>query len=159
MASETPFYVDPTQLSDERRQQLMFAYPWLRPLQQLALRRGEEVPPLASLVDPWRTETPFAARPVDREALLHLTSDDLIDRFLQEEELRIVAEEGEPAEEVRTEAELSDEDCLVSEPLAEIYATQGLRREAIAIYRKLSLLNPEKSVYFAELIERLENNN
>ncbi len=60
---------------------------------------------------------------------------------------------------MRVAAELSEDEELVSEPLAAIYAAQGLRDEAIAIYRKLSLLNPEKSVYFAELIDRLEKNN
>ena len=70
---------------------------------------------------------------------------------------RIVAEEGEVVEEVRTEAELSGDDDLVTEDLAEIYLAQGLYDEAIAIYRKLSLLNPEKSVYFASLIDKIAN--
>ena len=70
---------------------------------------------------------------------------------------RIVAEEGEVVEEVRTEAELSGDDDLVTEDLAEIYLAQGLCDEAIAIYRKLSLLNPEKSVYFASLIDKIAN--
>ena len=95
----------------------------------------------------------------DAEALLHLSSDDIIDRFLREKELRIVAEEGEPETEIVTEASLSDEDDVVSEELAEVYLQQGLKREALAIYRRLSLLNPEKSVYFAEIIEKLETNN
>ena len=56
-------------------------------------------------------------------------------------------------------AELDDDDEVVTEELAEIYLAQGLCDKAIAIYRKLSLLNPEKSVYFAELIGKLENNN
>ena len=82
---------------------------------------------------------------------------DLIDRFLKEGGHRIVAEEGEVVEEVRTEAELSGDDDLVTEDLAEIYLAQGLYDEAIAIYRKLSLLNPEKSVYFASLIDKIAN--
>ena len=86
-------------------------------------------------------------------------SDDIIDRFQQEDDLRIVAADGEPEEEVRTAAELDDDDEIVSEELAEIYLAQGLCDKAIAIYRKLSLRNPEKSVYFAELIGKLKNNN
>ena len=58
-----------------------------------------------------------------------------------------------------TEAELSEEEDLVTEELAEVYLHQGLKREALAIYRRLSLLNPEKSVYFAKIIEKLETNN
>ena len=51
----------------------------------------------------------------------------------------------------------SGDDDLVTEDLAEIYLAQGLYDEAIAIYRKLSLLNPEKSVYFASLIDKIAN--
>ena len=46
----------------------------------------------------------------------------------------------------------------LTEALAEIYLAQGLRDKSVAIYRKLSLRNPEKSVYFAELIGKIENN-
>ena len=106
-----------------------------------------------------RGESVLEREPVDAEALTFLTSEDIIDRFLREEHLRIVAEEGEPESEVRTEADLTDEEDLVSEELAEIYLAQGLRAKAIDTYRKLSLLNPEKSVYFAELIGRIETNN
>lgn len=100
---------------------------------------------------------PLGRFTVDREALCALSPADLIDRFLKEGGHRIVAEEGEVVEEVRTEAELSGDDDLVTEDLAEIYLAQGLYDEAIAIYRKLSLLNPEKSVYFASLIDKIAN--
>ena len=82
---------------------------------------------------------------VDRERLTALCADDLIDDFLRAGDYRIVAEEGEA----------DDEDDLVTEELAEIYRQQGLNDEACAIYRKLSLRNPEKSVYFAELIDEI----
>lgn len=95
---------------------------------------------------------------IDLEKLLELSSEDIIDRFLRQEDLRIVAEEGE-AEQIQTDPDLDDDDDLVSEQLAEIYLSQGLKEQAIAIYRRLSLLNPEKSVYFAELITQIENNN
>ena len=85
---------------------------------------------------------PLGRFTVDREALCALSPADLIDRFLKEGGHRI---------------ELSGDDDLVTEDLAEIYLAQGLCDEAIAIYRKLSLLNPEKSVYFASLIDKIAN--
>ena len=100
---------------------------------------------------------PLGRFTVDREARCALSPADRIDPFLKEGGHRIVAEEGEVVEEVRTEAELSGDDDLVTEDLAEIYLAQGLYDEAIAIYRKLSLLNPEKSVYFASLIDKIAN--
>ena len=75
---------------------------------------------------------------------------------MQAGDYRIVAEEGEADDEVKTVADFDDEDDLVTEELAEIYRQQGLNDEACAIYRKLSLRNPEKSVYFAELIRKME---
>ena len=93
---------------------------------------------------------------VDISKLTEITADDIIDRFLRSDNYRIVAEEDGPAEEILTEAEFSGEDDLVSEELAEVYLAQGLKDMARETYRKLSLLNPEKSVYFAELIAKLD---
>ena len=96
---------------------------------------------------------------VDIERLVRLTSEDIIDRFLSTEHHRIVAEEGEPDREIVVQAEFDDDDDCVSEELAEVYLAQGLKDMAKETYRKLSLVNPEKSVYFAELIEKIESNN
>ena len=92
---------------------------------------------------------------VDAQRLTARGEDDLIDDFLRAGDYRIVAEEGEAGDEVKTVADFDDEDDLVTEELAEIYRQQGLIDEACAIYRKLSLRNPEKSVYFAELIDEI----
>ncbi len=96
---------------------------------------------------------------VDAEVIAEETEGEIIRRFLRQTDLRIVAEENGVDDDVCTEAEIDDEDDIVTEELAEIYLAQGLKNEAIAIYRKLSLLNSEKSVYFAEKIENIERNN
>ena len=106
---------------------------------------------------PWRAESSLCRRAVDADAVRRLTADDIIDRFLREDDLRIVATEEEPEEEVVLQADLDADDEAVSEDLAKIYLSQGLFERAIAIYRKLSLQNPEKSSYFAELISKIEN--
>ena len=91
---------------------------------------------------------------IDAARLTHLTTDDIIDRFLKRSDYRIVAEEG--AAEDLAKVEIEEDDDMISEDLAEIYKNQGLYSEAIAIYRKLSLLNSEKSIYFAGLIDEIE---
>jgi hypothetical protein len=95
-----------------------------------------------------------ARRTIDAARLTHLTTDDIIDRFLKRSDYRIVAEEG--AAEDLAKVEIEEDDDMISEDLAEIYKNQGLYSEAIAIYRKLSLLNSEKSIYFAGLIDEIE---
>ena len=131
---------------------LVAACPWFIPGRiLLGIVTGEE-DPLTALTAPWRAESSLRMPDVDASALDRLSSDEIIDRFLKEENLRIV-------EEVQIRPELEEDDEVVSEELAEIYLAQGLRDRAVAIYRKLSLLNPEKSVYFAELIGKIDNNN
>ena len=44
---------------------------------------------------------------------------------------------------------------VLTETMAEVLAKQGMREKARAVYEKLSLLNPDKSAYFAAKIEQL----
>lgn len=52
---------------------------------------------------------------------------------------------------------ISTESGVISESLAKLLAEQGKTDRAIAMYKKLSLRNPEKSSYFARLIEQLNS--
>lgn len=45
---------------------------------------------------------------------------------------------------------------IITEAMAEVWAKQGHREKAVAIYEKLSLLNPAKSHYFATRINELK---
>jgi hypothetical protein len=65
--------------------------------------------------------------------------------------------QGSLVQEVRQGAEESNEEELIlTEAMAEVFAKQGLRLKAIDIYRKLSLLHPDKSSIFALKIEQLK---
>ena len=55
--------------------------------------------------------------------------------------------------------EREEEFDLYTETLAQIYAEQGYYEQAKAIYSKLILAYPEKSAYFATLIEKLNELN
>ena len=113
----------------------------------------------ASVVAQLCEQPEISKQSIDIKSLTRITSDDIIDRFLLKDTHRIVAEEGEVTQEIVIEAEFDDEEDMVSEELAEIYLAQGLKDMAKETYRKLSLLNPEKSIYFAGIIQKIDSNN
>lgn len=145
--------------SAEALDALIARYEWFVPLRILRERATGKPDARLAVTAPWRAESSLRAAKIDTSVLTVVSPDERIDRFLREEDLRIVAAEEGPDEEVRLAPELEEEDCVVSEELAAIYLAQGLSDKAAAIYRKLSLLNPEKSIYFAELIAKTEKNN
>ncbi|MCF0177469.1 MAG: hypothetical protein HUJ90_02490 [Bacteroidales bacterium] len=55
--------------------------------------------------------------------------------------------------------QLSPDDMICTETLARIYADQGFDGKAIETYEKLILIYPEKSIYFASLIEKIKTKN
>jgi len=52
--------------------------------------------------------------------------------------------------------DFSTNDFIVSETLAKIYITQGEFKEAISVYKKLKIKNPEKETYFDSKIAELK---
>ena len=46
---------------------------------------------------------------------------------------------------------------VITETMAEVWIKQGNKEKAIETYNKLSLLNPDKSAYFASLAEQVKN--
>ena len=83
-----------------------------------------------------------------------LANAELIDKFIKEEP-KIVPKPTffDPVDSAKHS--LMDNESVVSETLAEIYYKQGNLSKAIKIYKKLSLVNPQKSSYFAAQIEKI----
>jgi len=69
-----------------------------------------------------------------------------------------LAEQSLPVDhKVEQMAEKSNLDAAVfTESMAEVYLSQGKTQKAIEIYQKLSLQNPTKSAYFADLIQSIK---
>ncbi len=94
----------------------------------------------------------------DRSALLSpKTKESIIDKFISEEPKisKPKAVFFNPSDSA-VRSNFDDEE-IVSETLAKLYAAQGNISKAVHIYQKLSLLNQEKSRYFAAQIENLKS--
>ncbi|NLJ07452.1 MAG: hypothetical protein GX437_07270 [Sphingobacteriales bacterium] len=96
-------------------------------------------------------EVKIAQSPVKKQ------STELIDKFLEQKPqiTRPKAEFYNASE--KAAKSIIEEEEFVSETLAGIYTRLKKYDKAINIYRKLSLIYPEKSNYFALLINNLEN--
>ena len=86
---------------------------------------------------------------------------DTIDKFLSENEktpIKIQLKDTEDKKEEMSDFDLEEvsEDSFFSETLAKIYLKQKKYEKALEIIRKLNLIYPEKSIYFADQIRFLE---
>ena len=137
-------------------EQLLEQYPWWSAVRLAIVRtsQGEITDAATRLVAMLHPTATLRPADIDLERLRHVSAEDIIDRFLKLEDYRIVAKDGDDSD--LATPQMEDDDELVSEEIAEIYEKQGLYADAIATYRKLSLLNSEKSIYFARLISDIE---
>ena len=84
---------------------------------------------------------------------------EIVDQFI-ENSPRITRSKTDfynPVDWVRNSA--IDKEEIISETLAKIYHNQGNTEKALKIYKKLCLKYPEKSSYFAALIEKIKSEN
>ncbi len=104
-------------------------------------------------------QTPFEAEDLVSDADVESRQKkeaDLIDRFIRQQP-QINAPEPEKIDtENKAKKSAEDQYDLVTETLAKIYIEQMLYHKAIDTYKKLSLKYPEKSRYFADLIQSIE---
>ena len=98
-------------------------------------------------------ETIFSDTIDDTES--QLSDDELIEKFLLEDP-KIVPSKSEFYSPVsQAKKSVMDHDDVVSETLAQIYLKQGNTQKARWCYEKLILLHPEKSAFFAALLNEI----
>lgn len=86
----------------------------------------------------------------------HTKGNDIINNFIKNEPQIKPLKPDQINNENKAKSSAEDNYDLVSETLAEVYIEQMLYHKAIDTYQKLSLKIPEKSRYFADLIQSLE---
>jgi len=77
-------------------------------------------------------------------------------RQMPPQQIAAMADSGSEEKVVQLATDSLDEKAVETEAMAEVWIKQGNPEKAAEIYRKLSLLNPSKSSYFAVLIEKLK---
>lgn len=97
----------------------------------------------------------FEEKPVEEKK-------DLIDSFLErnrnmDPKISINQGEVEQENEDLSIPHTQRDETVLSETLAKIYVQQNKIDSAINVYKQLSLIYPEKNVYFAEIINELSN--
>ena len=86
-----------------------------------------------------------------------INSNEIIDNFIKSEPSIKIDMNSIPDRRNLAEESTTENFEVISETLAQIYERQGKYEKALKMYEKLLLANPEKSSYFAPLIENLKN--
>ncbi len=110
----------------------------------------ESPAPPPSVADAHAPVSPVAAMPSAEERK------SIVDRFIEQEIQPVAAKKEFFTPQQAAKRSLDDTVGLVTETLAAIYAKQGNIAKAKDAYRKLALKYPEKSAYFAGLLQTLE---
>ncbi len=99
--------------------------------------------------------------PIQPDIKRKLEQKAIIDRVIESNPSNIRIKEGQKffASDNKAKESLFENEELVTETLAKIYAMQGNISKAIRAYEILSLKFPQKSAYFASLIENLKKEN
>ena len=98
-------------------------------------------------------------KPVQKDSLENKSNISLIDRFLEEDPVKIVPKKEDEDVVDLAKSSACENDEIISETIAQIYLKQGNTDKAIEVYNKLSLKIPEKSSYFALRISEIQKGN
>lgn len=148
---------------DDELRKIVERYPWFSLAELLLARRTGRSDAALELIYGARLA---AGIPLKQDACVqqHDPTLSAIEQFLNTGEHRIVPDETTPDDDLSARVpEQDDDEEPITEELAEIYRMQGLYNQALEAYKRLCLLYPKKSVYFAEIIAKLDrqikNNN
>jgi len=116
----------------------------------------EPSPPIEKMVKPEIQQNTEALKPDVRK----LKNKAIMDRIIEKNPglIRTKEEQKFYAADQKAKESLLENEHLVTETLARIYALQGSVNKAVRAYEILSLKYPQKSAYFASLIQKLKEN-
>ena len=145
-------------LAKTRKEHEQIFQPYVTPKKTEATKQGELQQQYVEHI--FHLQTPFnVAEEAEKSTLNKVVphkGDEIIEKFIQNEPQIRAPKTDQINNENKAKKSAEDHYDLVSETLASIYIEQMLYHKAIDTYQKLSLKFPEKSRYFADLIQSLE---
>ncbi|MES2416537.1 MAG: hypothetical protein V4541_00025 [Bacteroidota bacterium] len=145
-------------LAKTRKEHEQIFQPYVTPKQQTTVNPNElqqqYVEHIFHLQSPLNITNEFSKGPVNLQA--KPKGIDIINSFIKNDPQIKAPKADQINNENKAKKSAEDNYDLVSETLAAIYIEQMLYHKAIDTYEKLSLKFPEKSRYFADLIQSLE---
>jgi hypothetical protein len=120
-----------------------------------AVQSGEEnrQPPSGIVPAPRQTQEPKPLSPPDKKSQQR----DLIDRFMKLDPKITPGKSSEYSTQNIARESLEEDNDLITETMAKLFALQGRLDKARKAYRRLMELHPEKSVYFAAQLKNLSS--